>query len=63
MDTIILTLIKKNRFKVKIKFVNSRILNQDSYKICKKKIENLGIKLNSKISKDIKKTLLMLKVN
>ena len=59
----ILTLIKKNRFKVKIKFVNSRILNQDSYKICKKKIENLGIKLNSKISKDIKKTLLMLKIN
>ena len=50
----ILALIKKNRFKVKIKFVNSRILNQDSYKICKK-IENLGIKLNSKISKDIKK--------
>tara|TARA_A100001011_G_C14290785_1_gene836101 strand:+ start:336 stop:1247 length:912 start_codon:yes stop_codon:yes gene_type:complete len=59
----ILALIKKNRFKVKIKFVNSRIPNQDSYKICKKKIEDLGIKLNSKISKDIKKTLLMLKVN
>ena len=45
-----------------IHIVKKRKLNQDSYKICKKKIENLGIKLNSKISKDIKKTLLMLKI-
>ena len=59
----ILKIIKKNKFYPKIKFVNSRILNQDSYKISKKKIENHGLKLNAKISKDIKITLKKLCIN
>lgn len=53
----ILKVIKKNKFFPKIKFVNSRILNQDSYKISKDKIESYGLILNEKISKDIKITL------
>ncbi len=53
----ILRIIKKNGFNPKIKFVNSRILNQDSYKINKNKIEKYGLKLNSKIAEDIKITL------
>ena len=56
----ILTIIRKYKFKTKIKFTNSRILNQDSYKISKEKLENLGLKLNSKIKKDIKITLMKL---
>ena len=58
----ILNSIKKNNFKPKIQFVKSRILNQDSYKISKHKIEKLGLKLNSKISEDIRITLKKLKV-
>ena len=59
----ILNIIKKNKFKPKIKYVKSRILNQDSYKISKKKIEKLGVKLNCKIEHDIKNILQKLKVN
>ena len=58
----ILNSIKKNNYKPKIQFVKSRILNQDSYKISKHKIEKLGLKLNSKISEDIRITLKKLKV-
>ena len=58
----ILNSIKKNNYKPTIQFVKSRILNQDSYKISKHKIEKLGIKLNSKISDDIRMTLKKLKV-
>ncbi|RPG55396.1 MAG: SDR family oxidoreductase [Flavobacteriales bacterium TMED235] len=53
----IINIIKKNNQKPKLKFINSRILNQDSYKISKNKIQKFGLNLNSKISKDIKTTL------
>ncbi len=53
----ILSLIRKNKFKTKIKFVKSKILNQDSYKVSKDKIQNYGLDLNSKIENDIKDTL------
>ena len=53
----ILKIIRKNNYKTKIKFTKSRILNQDSYKISKKKINSYGLNLNSKIEKDIKQTL------
>ncbi len=59
----ILGLIRLNKITPKIKYVKSRILNQDTYKISKKKIEKLGIKLNNKIKYDINKTLKMLKIN
>ena len=53
----ILKIIRENNFNPKIKFVKSRILNQDTYKISKFKIENAGLKLNSKIADDIRVTL------
>ena len=53
----IINIIKTNNYKPKLKFVNSRILNQDSYKISKYKIQKFGLNLNSKISKDINITL------
>ena len=59
----ILGLIRINKITPKIKYVKSRILNQDTYKISKKKIEKLVIKLNNKIKYDIIKTLKMLKIN
>jgi len=58
----ILKIIKKNKFNPKIKYVKSRILNQDTYKISKK-IESHGIRLNSKISKDIGIILKKLRVS
>lgn len=59
----ILKIIKQNNLKPKIMYVKSRILNQDSYKISKKKIEKYGLKLNSKISSDIKQTVKKLKIS
>ena len=59
----ILKSIKKNKLNPKVSYVQSRILNQDTYKISKKKIEKVGIKLNSKISDDIKTTIRKLKIN
>ena len=59
----ILKCIKKNKLSPKVSYVQSRILNQDTYKISKKKIEKFGIKLNSKISEDIKTTIRKLKIN
>ena len=53
----IINIIKKNNYKPKLHFVNSKILNQDSYKVSKDKIKNFGLNLNSKISRDIKITL------
>ena len=53
----ILSIIRKNKFKTKIKFVKSKILNQDSYKVSKNKIQSYGLDLNSKIENDIKDTL------
>ena len=59
----IINIIKSNNYKPKLNFVNSRILNQDSYKISKNKIQKFGLKLNSKISRDIKITLKKLSTN
>ena len=49
---------KKN---VKIKLVKSQIMNQLSYKVSKNKLNKSGLKLNGKISKDIKNTLELIK--
>lgn len=53
----ILTMIIRNGYKIKIKKVNSKIMNQLSYKVDKNKFEKLGIKLNFKIKNDVKNTL------
>lgn len=58
----ILLIIQKNGFPTKVKLINSKIMNQLSYKVDKKKIEKKGLRLNHKIKHSIKKTLLSLKV-
>ena len=52
-------LIKKIREykKIKIKMTNSKIMNQLSYKVSSKKIEKIGLYLNSDLKKEIKQTL------
>lgn len=57
----ILNLINKNsKKKIKIKMVNSKIMNQLSYKVSRKKIEKKGFSFKSLISNDIKNTLKIL---
>ena len=58
----ILNSIKKNTKKnLKIKMVNSKIMNQLSYKVSRKKIEKKGFVFKNFISKDIKNTLKIFK--
>ena len=56
----ILTEIKKTKKKLKIKFVSSQIMNQLSYHVSNKKLNNAGLFLKNKISVDIKDTLKLL---
>ncbi len=53
----ILKRIKKHKKKIKIKFVSSRIMNQLSYHVDKKKLNSEGILLNHNIEKDIHDTI------
>jgi len=53
----ILSKIKKRNKFIKIKLVNSEIMNQLSYHVDDKKIRNYGLKLNANIQKDIDSTL------
>jgi len=57
----ILSKIKKNKKKIKIKFINSPIMNKLSYFVDTSKIKNLGLRLNSNIEYDIKQTLNLFK--
>jgi hypothetical protein len=50
-------MIKKYKKNVKIKFVNSKIMNQLSYHADNRKLIKLGLNLKSNIQEDIKKTL------
>ncbi len=56
----IINIINKYK-KTKIKFVNDRIMNQLSYKVDSSKVKKLGLHLNSKLDKNIKQTLKLLK--
>ena len=56
----ILEKIKKNKKQIKIKFVKSKIMNQLSYHVSSKKLENNGLFLNANIDRDIKQTLKLL---
>jgi UDP-glucose 4-epimerase len=56
----ILDKIRKYKKKIKIKFVNTAIMNQLSYHVSKKKIEKKGLFLNNKIDIDIRNTLKLL---
>ena len=56
----ILKKIKKFKNKIKVKFVYSKIMNQLSYHVDKKKLDNEGLLLKSKIINDIKDTIKLL---
>ena len=56
----ILQKIRKYKKKIKIKFVFSEIMNQLSYHVDKKKLNNEGLYLKSKIENDIKNTIQLL---
>jgi nucleoside-diphosphate-sugar epimerase len=53
--------IKKYKKKIKIKFVSSTIMNQLSYHVSQKKLNDEGLFLKSDIEKDIKETIKLLK--
>ena len=55
MINIILTKVKKYKKNIKIKFVNSPIMNQLSYHVDNKKLSKNGLKLSNKIEDDIEK--------
>ena len=57
----ILKLIKNEKFKIKIKKTNSPMLNQNSYKVSRKKFDFFKLKLSNNINKDIKDTLKQIK--
>ena len=57
----ILKKIKKYKKNIKIKFVNSAIMNQLSYHVSSRKLESNGLYLKGNIENDIKKTLKLLR--
>tara|TARA_Y200000002_G_scaffold351992_1_gene330398 strand:+ start:762 stop:1688 length:927 start_codon:yes stop_codon:yes gene_type:complete len=57
----ILNKIKMNKKNIKVKLVKTLIMNQLSYKVSTQKINKAGLILKSKIDKDIKDTLNLLK--
>ena len=57
----IISKIKKRKKNIKIKLVKSEIMNQLSYHVDDTKIRNYGLKLNSKLQKDIDDTLKLFK--
>ncbi len=56
----ILQKIKKFKKKIKVKFVYSKIMNQLSYHVDKRKLNNEGLYLKNKIINDIKDTMKLL---
>ena len=56
----ILKKISKYKKKIRVKFVDTEIMNQLSYHVSKKKIENEGLILKQNIENDIKDTLKLL---
>tara|TARA_B110000003_G_scaffold132536_1_gene134582 strand:- start:488 stop:1432 length:945 start_codon:yes stop_codon:yes gene_type:complete len=58
----ILELIRKKK-KIRIKFINSKIMNQLSYKVSNEKIKKLGFRPKNNIKKEIIKTLNLFNVN
>ena len=57
----VLQLIKKQKYKIKIKKTNSPILNQNSYKVSKEKFGKFKLTFSKNIDSDIKNTLNLLK--
>ena len=57
----VLQLIKKQKYKIKIKKTNSPILNQNSYKVSKEKFAKFKLTFSKNIDSDIKNTLNLFK--
>tara|TARA_B100000795_G_scaffold38952_1_gene25656 strand:- start:6502 stop:7422 length:921 start_codon:yes stop_codon:yes gene_type:complete len=57
----ILNKIRKYKKKIKIKFVDTAIMNQLSYHVDDSKLSSCGLKLSNKIDSDIKETINLLK--
>lgn len=57
----ILDFIKICKYKINLKIIKSPILNQSSFKVSRKKINETGLKLGNSIKEDIKATLDLLK--
>ena len=57
----ILDKIRKYKKNIKIKFVNTAIMNQLSYHVDDRKLSSCGLKLSNKIDSDIKETINLLK--
>ena len=57
----ILTKVKKYKKNIRVKFVNSPIMNQLSYHVDNKKLSEQGLQLSHKIENDIKDTINLLK--
>ena len=57
----IINKIRKHKKKVRVKLVTSAIMNQLSYHVSQKKLNNAGLILKSDIEKDIKETIKLLK--
>ena len=53
----VIDMIKKYKKKIKIKYINSQIMNQLSYHVDDTKLKNLGLNLKSNVQIDIKETL------
>jgi UDP-glucose 4-epimerase len=58
----ILELIREKK-KIRVKFINSKIMNQLSYKVSNEKIKKIGFRPKNKIKKEIIKTLNLFNVN
>ena len=52
-------MISKN-IRIKKRYVNTKILNQNSYEVISDKLKVLGLKFTNNIQKDINKTLKLL---
>ncbi len=57
----IISKIKKRKKRIKVKFVETKIMNQLSYHVDDSKLRKFGLKLNSDIQKDIDDTLKLFK--
>jgi len=57
----IVNMIRKYKKKIRVKFVNTEIMNQLSYHVESKKLEKRGLNLNAQIQNDIKETLNLFK--
>ena len=57
----VLNIIKKQNYKIKVKKISSKLLNQNSYVVSSEKFKKFKIKFSENIDNDIKNTLKLFK--